>query len=414
MNAEQSIILSILLNPELIKELVVDDDYFSDQRNRTIIKTFKKCYEEYKTIDMTLLTNYQEILKNQLNDIINYLTDLLDNSIATANFQYYQEILHKEYISNKIIKDLNKFVSKNLSQEELISNIHKYEAIPFMTPDNSKTMEEIYDLITSKNKLITFRFPKLSEAANIQEHDFVVIAARPGIGKTGFILNLIEDLSNRYKCLLFNMEMSETQIYRRLVGINSKIPIKYHDNVVSEHQQKVLINGAKEIANKKITVFTGSQTINSIRNKIIKSSKEKHTLAFIDYVGLIRNDTTNQTNYERVTEIVKELRQISLDYNCTIFLVAQINRNSEKEKDKRPKISDLKESGELEQSATTVMMLHNENYYKKNVNSETEEIQIIIGKNRNGQTGTTTLEYNQFNQRFEVPRTTLKNLEEKK
>lgn len=413
MSAEQSIILCILLKPELVKELVVTDDHFSDIKNRLIIQAFKKCYEEYKTIDITLLTNFKELFKNNINDIITYITELLDNSVITANFQYYQEILHKEFISNKIIKDIKRFVSKDLSQEELVANIHKYEAIPFLTADNSKTMEEIYNLITSKNKLISFRFKKLSEAANIQEHDFVVIAARPGIGKTGFILNLMEDLSDNYKCILFNMEMSETQIYRRLVGITTKIPIKFHDSAISEYQQAALIEGVKKIANKKISVYTGSQTISSIRNRIIKSSKDKHTLVFIDYVGLIRSEQHNQSNYERVTEIVKELRQISLDYNCTIFLVAQINRNSEKEKDKRPKISDLKESGELEQSATTVLMLHNEDYYKS-VNKEIEDIQIIIGKNRNGQTGTTSLEYNQFTQRFDVSKMSIKNLKEEK
>lgn len=95
------------------------------------------------------------------------------------------------------------------------------------------------------------------------------------------------------------------------------------------------------------------------------------------------------------------MRQISLDYDCTIFLVAQINRNSENTKDKRPKISDLKETGELEQSATTVLMLHNENYYK-GIEMKVEEVEVIIGKNRNGQTGILTLEYNQQTQRFDV------------
>ena len=144
-----------------------------------------------------------------------------------------------------------------------------------------------------------------------------------------------------------------------------------------------------------------------INERIIEESKQGHTLAFIDYVGLIGSNDKGKSLYEKITSIVKELRQISLDYDCTIFLVAQINRNSENTKDKRPKISDLKETGELEQSATTVLMLHNENYYK-GVEMEIEEIEVIIGKNRNGQTGILTLEYNQLNQRFDVKGTNKK------
>ena len=162
----------------------------------------------------------------------------------------------------------------------------------------------------------------------------------------------------------------------------------------------MLLTGATEIASKNIKVISRSQTIASIRKRIIEESKNGHTLAFIDYAGLIGSNEKSISLYEKMTAIVKELRQISLDYNCTIFLAAQINRNSEKDKDKRPRISDLKDTGELEQSATTVLMLHNENYYK-GIHSDIEEIEVIIGKNRNGQTGILTLEYNPKKQRFD-------------
>ena len=198
------------------------------------------------------------------------------------------------------------------------------------------------------------------------------------------------------------MEMSEKQVYQRLVGINTNIDMKYYDTPQTEHQLNKIKEGCKNIAKKKIVCYTGSQTTKSIKQKIIKNSKEEHTLVFVDYVGLIRGDS-KKSSYERTTEIVKELRQISLDYNCTIFLIAQINRNSEKDKDKRPKISDLKETGELEQSATTVIMLHNENYYK-GINTDEEPIQMIIGKNRNGTTGITELIYNKTSQKFENKR----------
>ncbi len=399
-DVEQVVILCLLQKPSLMKELVLEEEHFSSEKNRIVLKLFKNQYKKLNTIDLHLFEySTIELAKNQKNEIMQYLIDCLNEQLVIiGNFRIYQEQVFKNFISRRILHQIDKFKNQQISQEELLESIHELESKTLKPEDNRLGYNEIYNLISSKNKNIKFRFEKLSLASNIQEHDFVVIAARPGQGKTGFILNLIENLSDNYPCLYFNMEMSEKQVYQRLVAINSGISMKFHDNSKSEYQDNFIKLGCENIANKKIFCYSGTQTVKSIKYNIMQKSKEGHVLAFIDYVGLIRGDSKN--SYERTTEIVKELRQVSLDYDCTIFLVAQINRNSEKEKDKRPKISDLKETGELEQSATTVLMLHNENYYK-GINEETEDIQVIIGKNRNGTTGITTLKYNKKNQKFD-------------
>lgn len=403
MNKEKLIISCLVQKPELFKELVITEEHLLTDKAKLILKLFKIQYDQLKTIDMHLL-DYSPInlSDNQKSDILNYLVDALDELVTFSNFAYYQEQVFKEYISRLILNEIKKFENKKITEEELLNNIQDIGKKSLNVVENQKNEKEVYDLISSKNKNISFRFSNLSKASNIQEHDLVVIAARPGIGKTGFALNLIENLSDNYKCLYFNMEMSEKQVYQRLVGINTNIDMKYYDTPQTEHQLNKIKEGCKNIAKKKIVCYTGSQTTKSIKQKIIKNSKEEHALVFVDYVGLIRGDL-KKSSYERTTEIVKELRQISLDYNCTIFLIAQINRNSEKDKDKRPKISDLKETGELEQSATTVIMLHNDNYYK-GINTDEEPIQMIIGKNRNGTTGITELIYNKTSQKFENKR----------
>lgn len=403
MNKEKLIISCLVQKPELFKELVITEEHLLTDKAKLILKLFKIQYDQLKTIDMHLL-DYSPInlSDSQKSDILNYLVDALDELVTFSNFAYYQEQVFKEYISRLILNEIKKFEDKKITEEDLLNNIQDIGNKSLNVIENQKNEKEVYDLISSKNKNISFRFSNLSKASNIQEHDLVVIAARPGIGKTGFALNLIENLSDNYKCLYFNMEMSEKQVYQRLVGINTNIDMKYYDTPQTEHQLNKIKEGCKNIAKKKIICYTGSQTTKSIKQKIIKNSKEEHTLVFVDYVGLIRGDS-KKSSYERTTEIVKELRQISLDYNCTIFLVAQINRNSEKDKDKRPKISDLKETGELEQSATTVIMLHNDNYYK-GINTDEEPIQMIIGKNRNGTTGITELIYNKTSQKFENKR----------
>jgi replicative DNA helicase len=403
MNKEKLIISCLVQKPELFKELVITEEHLLTDKAKLILKLFKIQYDQLKTIDMHLL-DYSPInlSDSQKSDILNYLVDALDELVTFSNFAYYQEQVFKDYISRLILNEIKKFENKKITEEDLLNNIQDIGNKSLNVVENQKNEKEVYDLISSKNKNISFRFSNLSKASNIQEHDLVVIAARPGIGKTGFALNLIENLSDNYKCLYFNMEMSEKQVYQRLVGINTNIDMKYYDTPQTEHQLNKIKEGCKNIAKKKIVCYTGSQTTKSIKQKIIKNSKEEHTLVFVDYVGLIRGDF-KKSSYERTTEIVKELRQISLDYNCTIFLIAQINRNSEKDKDKRPKISDLKETGELEQSATTVIMLHNDNYYK-GINTDEEPIQMIIGKNRNGTTGITELIYNKTSQKFENKR----------
>lgn len=403
MNKEKLIISCLVQKPELFKELVITEEHLLTDKAKLILKLFKIQYDQLKTIDMHLL-DYSPInlSDSQKSDILNYLVDALDELVTFSNFAYYQEQVFKDYISRLILNEIKKFENKKITEEDLLNNIQDIGNKSLNVVENQKTEKDVYDLISSKNKNINFRFSNLSKASNIQEHDLVVIAARPGIGKTGFALNLIENLSDNYKCLYFNMEMSEKQVYQRLVGINTNIDMKYYDTPQTEHQLNKIKEGCKNIAKKKIVCYTGSQTTKSIKQKIIKNSKEEHTLVFVDYVGLIRGDS-KKSSYERTTEIVKELRQISLDYNCTIFLIAQINRNSEKDKDKRPKISDLKETGELEQSATTVIMLHNDNYYK-GINNDEEPIQMIIGKNRNGTTGITELIYNKTSQKFENKR----------
>ena len=409
LDLEEEVIGCLILHPENIAKLIIPDECFKNIENRFIVKLLKKQYQDIRNVDLVALgEKYKHLFNQRFNQevIINKLVNIMTNSFGNR-FDYYQELLFERYVNSLILNVIDKFKNNQISQEELLTDIHKYEALSIKTSADRLSGEEVFKIINSKNKGINFRFEKLSKYANIQEHDLVVVAARPGIGKTGFVLNLMEDLSDRYNCVLFNMEMSDKQVYQRLVGINTKIPIVYHDNPATDYQKEQLIKGSKAIANKNIKVVSRSQTISSIRKRIIEESKQGHTLAFIDYVGLIGSNDKTKSLYEKTTAIVKELRQISLDYDCTIFLVAQINRNSENTKDKRPKISDLKETGELEQSATTVLMLHNENYYK-GVEMEIEEIEVIIGKNRNGQTGILTLEYNQLNQRFDVKGTNKK------
>lgn len=404
---EQELIAILLYHPEETNKLVLEEECIYDPLNRFILKLFKKQYQEYKLIDLSgLISNYKTEFTPQYteNAVIDRITTCMSECIgASAKFEYYQETIFKNYINSEIMKLIEEFRQLKITNEELLNGIHLLENKTIKLNQNLLTAEEIFRIINSKNKNINFRFKQLSETANIQEHDLVIVAARTGIGKSGFILNLIEDMSDKYNCILFNMEIAEKQIYQRLLAINTNIPMSYHDNPATNFQQEVLMKGCKQLSKKKIKIYSQGQSIESIRRRIIHESKEEHTIVFIDHVGLIAS-IKGKTLYESLTNIVKELRQISLDYDCTIFLVSQLNRSADTEdrdkKQKAPRLTELKDSGELEQSATTVILLHEENHLQ-NLDRQEVDMNLIIAKNRNGTLGSIKYKYNKSNQRFD-------------
>ena len=237
---EEEIIGCLLVHPENISRLVISDECFKNNENRFIVKLIKQQYQDIRNIDLIALgEKYKHLFNQKFNQeiIVKKMVNIMTNTFG-HNFDYYQELLFERYVNDLILSVIDKFKNNQISQDELLTSIHKYEALSIKTNANKLTGEEVFKIINSKNKGINFRFEKLSKYANIQEHDLVVVAARPGIGKTGFVLNLMEDLSDRYNCILFNMEMSDKQVYQRLVGINTKIPIIYHDNPATDYQKE--------------------------------------------------------------------------------------------------------------------------------------------------------------------------------
>lgn len=400
-NIEDTILGHLLLKPDLFKRTVITDKYFLNEQNKFIFNLIKKQYEEDQTINIVgLAEKYKNefTTKNPINEIINRMTNLLSETMLQINdYDYYQELLFKKYIDNQMMNSINKFKTQQITVDKLLENIHELESQSIKLSDNKLSSKEIFTLINSRNKNINFRFNKLSKTANIQEHDLVIIAARTGLGKSGFCLNLIENLAADYNCLYFNMEISEKQLYQRLVSINSGIEMKYLDKPQTEYQENKIKEACENISNKKLKIYSQGQTVATIRRKIMNESKNGHTLVFIDHVGLIKAKK-DSTLYENLTEIVKELRQISLDYDCTIFLVSQLNRSADNKQ--LPKISELKDTGELEQSATTIILMHDENQ-ESNLSVDKVKITFLIGKNRNGSLGMMHYEYNKLNQRFD-------------
>lgn len=395
-NNELYFLANIYDKPELIKQIVIPLECIRDNLNRFILQTFIYSYKQSGTINLpTLLEENQKGFEGKYNDkeYMQRVSQIIDlNNYDITDFDYYQQLLFEDYKEELLKQVINDFQQNKLNQDDLYNKIHSIEARTIDTTTGYRTVDEIKDLVITNNKTIPFRLEKLSKRIKLQEHDLMVISARTGIGKSGFALNLLEDLSKRHKCILFNMEMSESSVYKRLISIMTTIPMDLLSTPKSDRQQRVIDYACEQLSKRKLKIISRGQTIQSIRREIINEQRDEHLMVFIDYVGLIGSTEKHKSLYELITSVVKELRNISMSYNCTIFLLAQINRSGED----NPKLSDLKESGELEQSATQVIILNAEE-----TNEDEQVVELTLAKHREGKKAKLNLIYNRTNQIFE-------------
>lgn len=395
-NDEIYFLATIYMKPDLVKQIVIPIECIENGLNRFVLQAFIYTYNQHQTIDVASLLKENErafegkYTKQDFMQVITEINDVAENYVI-EDFDYYQHLLFESYKGRLLRDTIKNFSNSQLTNEEFLHTIHQIEAKAIDTNTGVKTMDEIKELVTTNNKTINLRLERLSARVKLQEHSLTVISARTGVGKSGFALNILEDLSKTYKCIYFNMEMSEPSVYRRLTSIMSSVPMDMLSNPQTDYQAGVIEESIKNLSKRNMKIITGGQTIQSIRRRIIEEQKNEHLIVFIDYVGLVGSIEKHKSLYELVTSIVKELRSISMSYNCTIFLLAQINRSGED----NPKLSDLKESGELEQSATQVIILNG-----IETKQDEQEIIVDIAKNREGKTGKTKLLYNRSNQRF--------------
>lgn len=393
---ELCFLATIFMKPDNIKQIVIPIECIENKLYRFVLQAFMFSYKQSGVIDLEslMLENKRafndKYTEEDFSRVLGQIIQIGDDYLI-ENFDYYQQLLFEEYKDRLLKQVIKDYDNKKINQEEFLTKVHEIENKSISTATGVKTKEEIEQLVITQTKSIPTRFTNLTNRITLQEHNLMVISARTGVGKSGFALNLLEDLSKQYKCILFNMEMSESAVYRRLISIISSVPMNTLYNPQTDYQKEVIKKSIEDLSKRKLKILTGSQTIQSIRRRIIEEQRDEHLIVFIDYVGLINSTQKYNTLYELITSVVKELRQISLDFNCTIILLAQINRSG----DSDPKMKDLKETGELEQSATQVLILNG-----VDTTEDEQEMIIEVAKNREGKTGKTKLIYNRANQRF--------------
>lgn len=415
LEAEQSVIGSMLLDPEAIltaSELVTGNDFYSKQHG-IMFDAIVELYNEGKPVDMITLQNR---LKEK--DIppeiysIEFFRDLINAVPTSAHVRHYATIVNEKSTLRSLIK-VNEEIENAcyLGKEKLetILNDTEKKIFDLLQNRSNSSFVPIKDIvihalekIEAASKLkgnvtgIPTGFIDLDyKTAGLQPSDFILIGARPSMGKTAFVLNLAENIVMKHNVptIIFSLEMSKEQLINRMFSLESKIDAQnIRSGELSDSDWERLIESAGVIGKSNLIIDdTPGITISELRSKCRKYKLEYHLgLVIIDYLQLMSGSGRTESRQQEISEISRSLKALAREINAPIIALSQVNRACESRPDRRPIMSDLRESGSIEQDADVVMFLYRDDYYNKD--SENKGImEVIIAKQRNGPIGTVNL-----------------------
>ena len=382
----------LLKNIEDIDKLSITKDYLKDFSIKGKKYNFKYIFERIEQIHkksrdnemLQILSTDEQIDMNIIMEIIqgNPLEQIgaILSKEGTIIQAHKEELLKEAY--NKLKNgecDINEYTETVKQINEL--GIVKQAYI---------TENDLKECLSNENiaiKGLGLDFPKLETCLKMKEHDLMIIYASTGGGKTALALNILSELSKHYPCIYFNMEMAEQDMYERLVSIQSGVPMRDLENYkyMTDKELKNRIDEAmKEIGDKKrITILTGGKSIQAIQATINKLDPKEHTIVFIDHVGLITG-MGRGSQYEKITELAKTLRNMSTTHNITMIALSQVSRQQNQQGNTRNRenapleLNRMKDSGELENSARQAVNI----YFKTEGNYF-----MYIAKNTRGEVG---------------------------
>lgn len=393
---ENEFMALVLNKPEVIELLQIKPKYLKDKNNQKMLEYAIECYKKNKIITPVLMFDLHRDF-----DVM-YYTQLIHDvmwfpRLWKEQLQISQESILKFY-KEDVIKLLNEQLKTGQIQyDEFMGKMKKIDSVQLLENSVELSKKEILESINEEKSRINLnRFEKLNNTLKMVQGDFLIIGATTGAGKSGLLINLMADLMTGFQCIYFNMEMSKSTIYKRIVSVNSNLRIADVERPQNDYQRSLINQALDKIEKAKIIVEHKATDMATIKSTIAKmKDKERHTVVFIDHLGLIKIDGMRSL-YEQATEVAKELRQICLDYDCTIISASQLNRGAYSSDEIT--LSMLKDSGELENSASKVMLLYRDkNSPKDNL---VQDMIFDVAKNRDGFTGIINAVYDKEKQIF--------------
>ena len=413
--SEQSILGSIILDKDAIitvAETINPSDFYKEA-HKIIYESMLSLNSNNEPID--LITLIEELRKEgHLDNIggISYLTSLSTIVPTTSNVKYYANIVKEKSVMRQLIKASNEIINLGYDAstdvqeilnkaEKSIFDISQEKSGDDIQPINAvlqDTFDMIEKLCTEKKEVtgITTGFKDLNKKINgLQRTDLILLAARPAMGKTAFSLNLVQNaaLKGDASVAVFSLEMSKEQLVQRMLSAQSNVELsKIKTGTLGESDWPRIIDGMAVLSEAKIFIDdTTGIKISEIRSKCRRLKMEKGLdLILIDYLQLMEGEGKNENRQQEIAKISRSLKILAKELDCPVVALSQLSRSPELRKDHRPILSDLRESGSIEQDADIVMFLYRDEYYHDD--SEKKNIgEVIVAKNRHGETGNVEL-----------------------
>lgn len=418
--AEKAVLGSAFLSKTALQKICdeLSSESFYNEANKKIFETLQELNDNSSPIDITILTNKlsdKKILSQVGN--VEYLSEIIDSVPSASNVEYYINIVKEKMVGRKIIETATEIANDAyLSEDSIydvldnaemkmlrIGNMRKtteFKRIQDVAYREQANLEKLAEQGSEITGLATgfSDFDKLT--AGLQPNQFIIIAARPAMGKTAFALNLATyaAMHNDKSVALFNLEMSAEQLANRILQSLGQINgSKMRTGRLEHNDWKRLNEAISRLSDTNLFLDdTPGITIGEIRSKCrrLANSDKGLGLVVIDYLQLITGPAKMIGNRQQeVSEISRSLKTMALELGVPVIALAQLSRAVEAREDKRPIMSDLRESGSIEQDADIVSFLYRDDYYNKEARRDDNAsiTEFIIGKNRSGPTKTIEL-----------------------
>ena len=418
--AEQSVLGGILIENYAVNKVieVLNPDDFYRESHRKIYKALIDLSERDEPADLITLTN--ELKNNGHLDSVggaSYVTSLIDSVPTAANIEYYVKIVKEKAILRKLIQTSTEIITQSYEDrgdvegfldeaERAIFDISEnrvrpsFYSVKDVIKDSFKILERLYE----KKELVTgvpSGFKELDRlTAGFQPSDLIIVAGRPSMGKTAFCLNIAQyaAIQKKIPIAIFSLEMSKEQLGIRMLCSEAHVEgTKLRSGFLNESDWPRLTIAAGNLSDASIFIDdTAALTILELRAKARRLKTEQGGLGMviIDYLQLMKGRTRVESRQQEISEISRSLKALSKELSIPVIAVSQLSRKTEERTGNRPQLSDLRESGAIEQDADLILFIYRDEIYNRaEDNPNKGKAEIIIGKQRNGPTGKVDLAF---------------------
>ena len=420
LEAEESVLGACFLSKYALQkatESLLPESFYSE-KNAKIFTAMIDLAEEKTPIDLTTITSHLK-KKNELNEVggVEYLTEILNFVPTASNVDYYIQNVEETAILRRLIETANDIATEGYRTDETVNEIldsSEKKILSIVKNRKSSEFRSIKDVLLktqsdlerlSENKseitgLATGWYDLDRLTTGLHPNEFIIIAARPAMGKTAFALNLATHaaMTQDKSVAVFNLEMSAEQLAMRILSSLGQLEgFKLRTGNLMNNDWKRINEAVSQLSNTNLVIDdTPGITIGEIRAKCrrLASSEKGLSLVIIDYLQLISGGKNYGANRQQeVSDISRSLKTLAMELNVPIIALSQLSRSVEGREDKRPLMCDLRESGSIERDADIVAFLYRDDYYNKEARTEdnTSISELIIGKHRNGPTATIEL-----------------------